>query len=158
MRQEAETLIKRLDLKKHPEGGYYNEIYRSEEKNNSGKRNLAASIYFLLPKKEFSAFHRIKQDEIWYFHQGENLIIHVLDPIKGYYSHNLGIKKNSYPQVIIRGGCWFAAELNGKGSFSLVGCMTTPAFDFADFEIAEKNKLIQEHPDNEELISRLTIR
>ena len=75
-------IIKELDLKPHPEGGYFKETYRSEGKinedslysNYNGKRNYATCIYFLLTSDTFSAFHKIKQDEIWHFYEGSPIV------------------------------------------------------------------------------------
>ena len=74
-----EDIIKTLHLIPHPEGGFYKETYRSLETINSGKRQLMTSIYFLLTSENVSKFHRIKSDELWFFHAGSPLIVHVLD-------------------------------------------------------------------------------
>lgn len=76
----ARQWIERLELIKHPEGGYYKETYRAEEtiaKNHlperfSGNRSFSTAIYFLLKEGDFSAFHRIKQDELWHFYDGSS--------------------------------------------------------------------------------------
>ena len=76
-------IIEKLDLQPHPEGGYFRETYRSNgvicneclNDDIEGERNYCTSIYFLLTSKEFSAFHRIKQDEIWHFYDGGPLEI-----------------------------------------------------------------------------------
>src|SRR5690606_36108466 len=94
---KAEELINQLKLEKHPEGGYFKEIYRSESEipesalsnDYSGNRNYATSIYFLLTDKEFSAFHKIKSDEIWYFHLGNSIEIYMLSD-KGVEVNKLG--------------------------------------------------------------------
>lgn len=65
--------VQHLDLKPHPEGGFFKETYRSsieeEFSGFSAKRNLSTGIYFLLENGNFSAFHRIKSDEMWHFMQ-----------------------------------------------------------------------------------------
>ena len=79
-----QLLIDKLRLTKHPEGGYFKETYRSKgtiEKDNlpmtyQGKRNFCTSIYFLLKSNEFSAFHKINQDESWHFYEGSSITIH----------------------------------------------------------------------------------
>lgn len=42
-------------------------------------------------------------------------------------------------------------------SFSLVGCTVAPGFEFQDFELASRSKLIAEYPDAEGIIEKLTI-
>ena len=57
-----EHLIQSLGLQKHPEGGWYKEVYRSAEsislaglpKRFDGERSFCTSIYFLLSGDEFS--------------------------------------------------------------------------------------------------------
>lgn len=67
----AQYWIKNLDLIAHPEGGYYKNTYASESADldvAGKKRKLYTSIYFLLSSGEISHFHRLKSDELWYFH------------------------------------------------------------------------------------------
>jgi hypothetical protein len=51
-----------------PEGGYFKQAYRSDTIVNvegcGGPRNIATAIYYMLISSEFSAFHRIRSDEI----------------------------------------------------------------------------------------------
>jgi uncharacterized protein len=59
MHPKAQKYIKQLQLKKHPEGGYFREVYRSGEmilpehlpKRYKSSRNFSTSIYFLLGRK-----------------------------------------------------------------------------------------------------------
>ena len=61
----ADYFIKNLNMTPHPEGGFYKEIYASEENITSndlkvdfeGSRILWTSIYFLLRDVEVSIFH-----------------------------------------------------------------------------------------------------
>src|SRR5690242_12414204 len=82
-----EYWIQKLGLIKHPEGGYYSEVYRSKEmikprhlpERFSGERHHSTSIYFMIASDEFSAFHRIKSDELWHFYYGSDVTIHMID-------------------------------------------------------------------------------
>ncbi len=88
MAHSAQYWINKLKLAKHPEGGHYREIYRSNEfvhkKSLPGRyssfRSFSTSIYFLLESNEFSAFHRLKSDEIWHFYEGSILTIYIILP------------------------------------------------------------------------------
>ena len=73
-----EELVKELDLKKHPEGGFYAENYRSDMKTKDNSGVLMTSIYFLLTSENVSNFHRIKNDELWFHHEGSPIAIHTL--------------------------------------------------------------------------------
>jgi hypothetical protein len=44
---------------------------------------------------------------------------------------------------------------DGK-SFALVGCTVSPGFDFEDFELANRKKLVQRYPQHRKLIESLT--
>jgi hypothetical protein len=162
----AEELIKRLDLTRHPEGGWYRETYRSAEfvagsalpTRFVGPRSFCTSIYFLLEKNDISALHCIKSDEIWHFYTGAPLTVHALTSQGEHLELKLGhdyAAGDSF-QTVIAAGCWFGAEVSGPGEYSLVGCTVAPGFDFADFQIGNRNDLQQEYPRFNEIINRLT--
>jgi len=163
---KVEDIIQKLDLKAHPEGGYFTETYRSTGKINkehlnpgfNGKRNYSTCIYFLLTSDNFSAFHRIKQDEIWHFYDGSPIKLHTISNTGAHEEHPIGndLAKEEFPQHIVEGGYWFAAEVTEPASYSLVGCTVSPGFSFEDFELAEKNSLISKFPQHKELIKQFT--
>ena len=165
-RLPAEELIKCLNLTKHPEGGWYRETYRSEEtiKANelperfSGDRSVCTAIYYLLRAGDISALHHIQSDEIWHFYAGISLTIHVITPQGEYYPLRLGsnIADGESFQYIVPAGCWFGAETKGDAGYSLVGCTVAPGFDFADFEMGSREKLMQQYPKLSEIIRRMT--
>ena len=166
MNDRVKTLIKDLELVPHPEGGYFRETYRSDLKlpdrvlpdSIMGERNSSTCIYFLLTAETFSAFHRIKQDEIWHFYQGDPLCIHMIDQNGSYSTVILTseIFDDKAPQYVVPAGTWFAAEVTVKNGFALVGCTVSPGFDFADFELASADKLIEQFPEHKKIIERLT--
>lgn len=134
--KNAEYWIEKLGLEKHPEGGWFKEVYRSEEttvaahlpKRFKGERHHSTSIYFLLSSNTFSAFHRIKSDELWHFYDGSAVTIHMIDAC-GQYSHvTLGrnMDNGEVLQYAIPHGVWFGAEVIDEESFSLVGCTVAP--------------------------------
>jgi predicted cupin superfamily sugar epimerase len=163
---KLQSIIKNLQLEKHPEGGYFREIYRSNEvlkksaldNRYSGDRNYSTSIYYLLPGNSISRFHRLKSDETWHFYLGSPLILHCINEIKGYYSIKLGndLINNEVLQFTIPFGDWFAAEVVKKKSFSLTGCTVAPGFSFQDFELAEQIEFSLKLPELKELIYRFT--
>ncbi|WP_139957634.1 cupin domain-containing protein [Flavicella sediminum] len=164
--EKAELLIKHLDLLPHPEGGYYKETYRSTEmipnenlsNNYVGDRNVCTAIYFLLKSEKFSAFHKINQDEIWHFHEGSSLKIHQISPEGNYSFICLGndlLKGQTYQHIVLA-GYWFAATVNDKNSYSLVGCTVAPGFDFKDFVLPKRKDLLVLFPQHKEIITSLT--
>ncbi|MBI1286421.1 MAG: hypothetical protein GC178_02475 [Flavobacteriales bacterium] len=157
--------VEKLGLQPHPEGGWYKETYRSDGfipgsvLNDFGsERSFSTGIYFLLTKDNFSAFHRIRSDEMWHFYDGDGLLVHEITTDGTYIKHQLGLnlEKGEQPQLVIGANSWFASEVADGGNWCLVGCTVSPGFDFEDFEMAEREKLASEHPKYVELITRLT--
>jgi len=160
-----EYWIKKLNLLSHPEGGYYRETYRSEKSvprnilgnGYKGERNFSTGIYYLLAGKDISCFHRIPSDEIWHFYSGtSSLIIPVIEPSGSIQFNQLGLEEGGLPQLVVPGGCWFGAYLKEETGFVLCGCTVSPGFDFADFEMGNRNKLIQQFPELRDSIEKLT--
>jgi uncharacterized protein len=157
---EIKQWVDNLKLAPHPEGGFYKETYRSdlviETHNFSGSRNVCTGIYFLIIKGNFSAFHRIKSDEMWHFYSGDPLVVHVILPNGKYYSLLIGVDmaQGQTPQAVVPAGAWFASE--SLGDYSLVGCTVAPGFDFDDFELADRKTLFEAFPQHKILIDRLT--
>ncbi len=162
----ATDIIQHLQLQPHPEGGYFKETYRNPKTipasqlgtDYSGARNYATSIYFLLTKGNFSAFHRIIQDEQWHFYDGATLLLHMISPEGEYKKVEIGrnIAQGEVPQFTVPGGYWFGAEVEDKGHFSFVGCTVAPGFDFDDFEMPSREILLSKFPQHESIIRKLT--
>jgi len=161
------VLVRALALLPHPEGGYYRETYRSAESipaaglptRFQGERNFSTAIYFLLGPGDFSAFHRIQSDETWHFYTGSSaLAIHVILPDSSYRLIRLGPMTDLGEtfQATVPAGAWFASEPCEASGFALVGCTVAPGFDFLDFEMADGQRLAQEHKGLSELIRRLS--
>ncbi len=161
----ANYYIEKLALQKHPEGGWFKEVYRSGESiaidaldnRFSGPRSISTSIYFLLKQGEFSAFHKIKSDEIWHFHDGGILEIYSISPEGKLSVHKLGlnIAEGELPQINIPHGHYFAAK--PKTDFTLVSCTVAPGFDFEDFELPKKADIIQLFPELSDIIEELAM-
>jgi len=161
----AEEIVQQLQLQPHPEGGFYKEVYRSKELIEKdclpqifgGSRHYSTSIYYLLQRGDYSAFHRIKSDEIWHFYSGGNLLLHLLDEEGNHRCVTLGntLASGSIFQFVMPAGVWFAAEPAPGTEFSLAGCTVSPGFDFRDFELAKGETLAKEFPAHKDLILRL---
>ena len=155
--------LKSLALCRHPEGGYYAEVYRADGlipgatlPDHGGSRPYLTSIYFMLTPGDPSRLHRLKSDEIWYHHCGGSLNIHQIDPQGNHSVFRIGndLGAGDRLQVVIRAGCWFGAVVDGKEA-ALVGCAVAPGFDFADFELADRAQLLAQYPQHEKIINRL---
>jgi uncharacterized protein len=130
----AADIIARLELKPHPEGGYYRETFRDMRTDVNG-RALSTAIYFLLARGERSHWHRIDAVEIWHYYAGSALILRIADD-GDRRSVRLGpdLAADDVSQVIVPAQAWQAAE--STGDWTLVGCTVAPGFDFAKFELA----------------------
>lgn len=164
--ERVAELVAALGLTPHPEGGFYAETYRAAERVKAehlparfgGDRPFSTAIYFLLKSGFPSHLHRLHADELWHFHEGSPLAIHLLEPTGGHRTIRLGpaLAEGETFQAAIPAGCWFGAEVLAPDSYALVGCTVAPGFDFADFEMGERGALIAAYPEYRELIERLT--
>jgi predicted cupin superfamily sugar epimerase len=157
MENRVQELVEKLHLKPHPEGGYYSETYRSNLGTAGGDQSLATSIYFLMTSDNVSKFHSIVGDEIWFYHEGSPLTVHILSD-KGYEKILVGPLDNEghQPQQLVPPGVIFGSTVEQPDSYSLVSCMVAPGFDFRDFRLYTAEELLAKWPDAKEIIGRLT--
>jgi uncharacterized protein len=164
--RDANYWIDKLQLRPHPEGGYYRETYRADLAISqselpsafNGDRSVCTGIYFLLADADFSAFHRIASDEMWHFYAGDSLSIYVIDKQGGHSEIKLGPNSENGDsfQAIVPAGCWFASRLVQPGTFALAGCTVSPGFNYHEFEMADRAQLIRLYPLHKEIIEQLT--
>jgi predicted cupin superfamily sugar epimerase len=133
---EADRLIALLDLKPHPEGGYFRETFRDGGHPPAGRdggdgRAASTAIYFLLKKGEASRWHRVDAAEVWHFYRGAPLELRIG---KDTYILGADIDQAQAPQVVVPPGAWQAAR--SLGDYTLVGCTVAPGFEFSKFEMA----------------------
>jgi uncharacterized protein len=132
----ASELIRSLALTPHPEGGFYRETYRSAlrvEQPQRPLRSALTTIYFLLPADSFSAWHRVRSDEVWHWYEGEPLELLVASPDFSIVRHSrLGtVGAGVEPVVTVPADWWQAAR--PLGVYALCGCTVAPGFEFEDF-------------------------
>ncbi len=153
---QAEELIARFDLAKHPEGGYFRESYRAA--GATGGRNFSTAVYFLLPAGHWSRLHRLKSDEVWHFYAGGPLAVAQIFPDGRTEETELGgdITAGRKFQHVVPAGCWFGAYPKPGTEFSFVGCTVAPGFDYTDFELADRATLLRSFPGAKDLIEKLT--
>ena len=155
----AKEWVKKLGLAEHPEGGYFRETFRSRIQVSApgfaGGRSASTAIYYLLKSGQFSAFHRIKSDELWHLYAGSPLVLHIIDG-GDLSTVTLGRGTGQAPQAAVRAGCWFAVSVPRPRSYSLAGCTVAPGFDFADWEMGKREQLLSEYPAYKRAIERYT--
>eukprot|EP00918_Siedleckia_nematoides_P037133 GHVU01080572.1.p1 GENE.GHVU01080572.1~~GHVU01080572.1.p1 ORF type:complete len:200 (-),score=5.90 GHVU01080572.1:17-616(-) len=161
----VQEIVDRLDLQPHPEGaGYFKETYRCELVVKSAQdkdRNCATAIYFLMSGQDFSAFHKLKSDELYHHYLGGPMEIVEILPNGSLSLTTLGkFTKHQKLQHVVSAGHWFALRLPevhpGGSPFSLVGLTVSPGFDINDFELGTYASLAKMYPQHEVLIKSLT--
>ena len=157
MDDRARDLIRILELERHPEGGYYREVFRSAREvrvpsqghtasrgatappaslDGAATRSALTTIYFLLMEGEPTAWHSVASDEIWHFLEGAPAELLEVDPLDfARRIRRLGQlgQNGAAPVAVVPAGHWQMART--LGAFTLVGCTVGPGFDFADFKL-----------------------
>ena len=168
-----QRLVAHLHLEPHPEGGFYRRTYESDLRLSTDleaagdrfrvrPRACSTAIYFLLPRGSVSHLHCIPSDELWHFYLGGPLTIVEIDPValilretvlgadlfssadsaSGCGSHETGMTL----QHCVRAGSIFGAYPCANTEFALVGCTVAPGFEFGDFEMCSRSRLLATLP------------
>ena len=91
MNAAARALIERLGLAPLPEeGGFFRVTWRGAH---------GSAILFLITPEEFSALHRIAQDELWHFHAGDPVEHVRIDPATNNVVEDILVVKNTFGQA-----------------------------------------------------------
>jgi predicted cupin superfamily sugar epimerase len=164
-KNNAQYWVSKLGLLPHPEGGYYKRTFESEERTSDqeltvdfeGERKLYTSIYFLLTSNDVSHFHRLKSDELWYYHAGSSLTIHIIHENGEYEEIKLGmdLDNGEVPQALVPKNSIFGSSVVEEDTCSLVGCMVSPGFEFQDFELFTQADLLSKYPQYKDIIMKL---
>lgn len=163
----AEEIIERLGMRPlREEGGYFVEPYRSEEmipkaglpERYPSDRAFGTAIFYLLTPDTCSALHRLASDEIFHFYLGDPVTMLQLFPDGSSRVLTLGqdITHDQELQVVVPRGTWQGSFLVEGGAFALLGCTVAPGFEYADYEHGSREVLLDQYPDQRELIIRLT--
>ena len=134
MHPRAQQLIDSLALAPHPEGGWYRQVFKSEEtvtRADGVQRSALTTIYFLLVEGTHSAWHCVQSDETWHFYEGDPIELLTLqdDEMKPEVTR----LDADHRVHVIPAREWQAAR--PLGAYALVGCTVGPGFEFEDFEL-----------------------
>lgn len=119
---------------------------------------MYTSIYFLLTSGEKSHFHQLQSDELWYYHDGAALTVHMISE-SGHYSAvklGLNIEEGERPQLLVPAGTIFGSSMSSDEEYSLVGCMVSPGFDFNDFYLFTEQELTERYPQHRDIVEYMT--
>jgi hypothetical protein len=167
MIRDANYWIEKLGLLPHPEGGYWAQTYRSNERiaggclpdRFDGTRIFSSGIYYLLKGSQVSALHRVKSDELWHYYAGSPLTLYAIDEAGTLTETKLGsdFERGESFQVLMKADCWFGAKIDEPASYALVGCTVAPGFENEDFEMGDRSALLGQFPQHRSIIERLTV-
>jgi len=161
---QAKDVIEKLGLLPlEPDGGFFAETYKSPDKmvtEGGRERSLASAIYYLITPKSFSRFHRLKHTEIYHFYGGATADLTLIFPDGIWKTVRLGgnFLAGETPQFVVPPFTWQAVTIASqeKWDWSLLGTTMAPGFDFADFEMAVRQNLLEEYPSYQQQILELT--
>jgi predicted cupin superfamily sugar epimerase len=133
--RSAAEIIRLLDLRPHPEGGFFRETFRDPARDARG-RAVSTLIYFLLDAGQVSRWHKVDATEVWHFYAGAPLEISISQNGSETSVHRLGpdLFAGERPQFAVPAHCWQKAM--SLGAWTFVGCGVAPRFEFSGFELA----------------------
>lgn len=147
-----EHIIQQYSLQPHPEGGWYAEVYRANEKVSRDpdralphRRSAATMIYYLLDADTNAAWHKLSCDEVWIHLEGDPVHLHSIRHDK-IVVQNVGRQGSSTALCVIPGDTWFRAECKTRAGWGLCVCVVAPGFEFADFEMQTSSELSKSYP------------
>ena len=158
MSDYARSVVERLGLEAHPEGGWYTRDWQSplayranDPASGLHGRPLASLIYFLLPQGDASAWHKVDADEIWLWHGpapvtlefgGDGEAPEADETARTRVTLGAGIATDNaannpdLPVVghaVVPAGVW-QRTVPGSGD-ALVSCVVSPGFTFDGFTL-----------------------
>lgn len=157
----ATEVIQLMKLEPLPgEGGFFKRTYCSKQNVIYGgeSKPIVSAIYYLITPEDFSAFHKLKRDEIFHFYAGDSVeFVQISDGNLKNISFGNDIANGDHPQVVVEGGVWQALRIAiPKLGWALIGTTVSPAFEFEDFLIGERKELLIEFPNLKETIMKFT--
>merc|ERR1712136_106967 len=131
----AERVISMLDLKPHPEGGFYRQTFQDDVMDTNG-RSASTLIYFLLPRRVVSRWHKVDAVETWHWYGGSPLELSISPHGKDKHVITLSndLLSKHRPQGVVPRHGW--QQVRSLGDWTLVGCTVAPGFQFETFVMA----------------------
>ena len=158
--------IKKLSLFSIDIGGYFSP--KSQKQTEGvldaalperfvGDRRFYSSGYYLLSKPNVLRLHSLNQDELWFYHYGGSIRLHIFHPCGKYESIVIG--EDDELSANVPHGTWFGGELLGL-DYCLTSCSLAPGFDARDSKLLvdpfEIESLIKQFPEQASVITILT--
>lgn len=127
-----ESIVERLGLVAHPEGGWYREVYRDA---------AVSTIHYVIPARGLAPLHRVRDRvELWHFYGGAPVELHTIVDGK----HAVVTVGPDAPIGVVPPGAWQATRAGDAAAWC--GCTVAPAFDFAAWEMPTREELLRTLP------------
>lgn len=167
----VEAIIEQLGLEPlQCEGGYFRQTWRSTRqltdpdpgsKGQPRTRPAGTAIYFLVTTDQFSALHRLAEDEIWFHHFGDPLEMLMLHPDGRGETVTIGpdLTADQRPQHCCPAQVWQGTRIvpgQARLGYALGSCAMAPGFDWNDFELGDREALARRYPEFARVIRNLT--
>ncbi|WP_323120546.1 cupin domain-containing protein [Burkholderia alba] len=154
--------IRKLGLIPHIEGGYFKYEFGSgtlRKTAHGAERKDYSGIYFMVTHDSPSRFHEMKSDEIWYYHAGAPLTMHVIDENGEYHTTRIGPDpdRGEVLSVVMRAGWIFGSSVDA-GDYGLVSCLVVPGYDDADYRLVTQAELLKTYPAHRDIIMKMAYR
>lgn len=145
---DKRSLIEKLQLTPHPEGGYYRRTYESSH-THLGRRLMSSIFYLLTDDQPIGHLHRNRSDIVHYWQAGGPLRYTLLSPEGKLLKITLGPKldERQQLQLTVPGGFWKASQLL-CGDFGLISEAVSPGFDFDDHDMAHAEGMRNRYPEH----------
>lgn len=154
-----EELISHYALEPIPrEGGRFRQTWAGAKRGDGRPEGTAIVALLTTEPGDYSALHRLPDDEIWHFYLGDPLQMLLLHPDGSSRVVVLGtdVVGGQYVQYVVPAGTWMGARvLGGAGAWTLFGCTMAPGFTFEGYEHGDPGELAARYPERAALIAEL---
>lgn len=157
----AGRLVRHYKMEPIPhEGAWFARRWVAQERRDGDARAMGSAIMAVVTRRDFSAMHRLRTDEIWHFYGGDAADLLVLHPGGRVERVRFGpdVFAGELPQATVPAGAWMGARpaKTGEEAYSFFGCTLAPGFEPGDYEPGYRDELQRGWPEAAEEIGALT--
>ena len=162
----GQAWIERLQLARHPEGGYFRRIYTHSQAHPQADVGVGAAEHS--PRPQVTSIHYLltRDEPVGHLHRNRSTILHYLQdggPVEYILLSEpgtcqritLGFAPGDALFLAVPGGCWKASVLRGNATHALVSEAVVPGFDPADHEFMSLEQLQREYPEQQAVLRDL---
>ena len=150
--QDKESIIRKLKLEPHIEGGYFRRTFESSVHTLSNQAAMSSIYYLLTNETPIGYLHKNKSDIIHFFHSGSPIKYYIVSTDGKLTTKILGsnLEQGHQLQLMVKGGDWKASQLILEGEsfmdFGLISEVVFPGFEYKDMQLATIDILTKGHP------------